>query len=114
MIEFIVLRSSHDELRRGRIPHRRVLSRFAVPGGILLSYVPARLVLKPVMSSRENRAALVPDDLLVMHEADLEQTIEHFTREFGCVPDVADLQAGNESERLRPVCARIRRYGRIA
>src|ERR1035437_9990541 len=40
MIEFFLLRSTHDELRRGRSPNRRVLAGLSVPGSVLLAYVP--------------------------------------------------------------------------
>src|ERR1017187_1416497 len=42
MIEFLLVRTAHDELRRGRIPDRRVLAGLPEPGRVLLSDVPAR------------------------------------------------------------------------
>ncbi len=44
--------------------------------------IPARFVLEPIQSARKYSSALVPDDLLVVEEADAEQAIEHFAREF--------------------------------
>jgi len=41
-------RAAHDELGRGRVPNRRVLSGLPVPGGVLLAHKPAGLMGKPV------------------------------------------------------------------
>ena len=62
---------------------------------------------KPVRCPRENGSALVPNDLLVVQEADAEEAIEHFASEYRGVPHVADLQAGHERERVAPIGARI-------
>ena len=69
MIEFLLIRSAHDELRRGRIPDGGVLARLAVPGCVLLPHKPAWLVGKPVGRPREVGPAFIPDDLLMVHEA---------------------------------------------
>ena len=64
-------------------------------------------VLEPVMRSREHRAALVPNDLLMVQEADAKQAIEHLARKFAGVPDVADLEVWDERERFRPIGASV-------
>src|SRR5579871_1813262 len=66
-------------------------------------------MLEPIVSSREDRAALVPNDLLMVQEADAQQPIEHLAREFAGVPDVADLEAWDERERFRPIGASVGR-----
>jgi len=48
-------------------------------------------MLKPIKSAREDGPALIPDDLLVVKEADAEQPIEDFAGELRCMPDVSDL-----------------------
>jgi hypothetical protein len=86
MIEFILLRGAHDELRRRRIPDRRVFTRLAVPRRILLPHVPARLMLEPVISSREHHAALVAEDLFVQSQS--ERTLP--VGSIGSVPRVVN------------------------
>src|ERR1035441_9503367 len=103
MIEFLLIRSTHDELRRGLGPDRRVLPGLPVPGSVFLAHVPARLMLEPVMRSGEHRAALVPDDLLVVQEADLKQAIEDLAGERRGMPDIADFQTGNQCKCLGPI-----------
>ncbi len=91
----------------GHGPDRGVLAGLAVPRRVLLADEPRRLVLKPVQRSGEHRALLVPDDLLVVDEADAQEAGEDFGREPGCVPDVGHLQAGHELERPAPVGSRV-------
>ena len=91
----------------GRVPDGRVLARLAEPGSILLPHKPARLMLEPVMSPSENRAALVPDNLLLVQKADAQKPVEHFAREYRGVPNVRDLQAGHELESVGPIGARV-------
>ena len=107
MIELVFVRAAHDELRRGRVPDGRVLTGLAVPGSVFLSNVPNRLVTKPIMRASEYGTALVPDDLLVMLEADPQQTIQNLTSELTCVPYVRRLETRYERKRLRPVGTRI-------
>ena len=38
------------------------------------------------------------DDLLVMYEADPQQPGQHFAGEFGSVPDIANLEVGQERD----------------
>ena len=64
-------------------------------------------MLKPVVRPREHRPPFVPDDLLVMQEADPQQAVEHFARELRCVPDVRDLEARHQFEGFGPVGARV-------
>ena len=88
---------------RRRVPDRRVLAGLAEPGRVLLPHVPAGLMLKPVVRPREDRPALVPDDLLVVQEADPQQAVEHLAREHRGVPDVSDLEARHQFECFGPV-----------
>ena len=59
------------------------------------------------MRSGEHRAALVPDDLLMVEKADPQQAIENLAGELRCMPDVAHFQAGNQRKCLGPVGARV-------
>src|SRR5262249_52150401 len=70
VIALFFLRSAHDELRRGRVPHGGVVASLAEPGRVFLAHVPTRLVLVPVVCTRQDRAALVPNYLLWVQEAD--------------------------------------------
>ena len=70
-------------------------------------------MLIPVVRARENRPALVPDDLLRIQKADPQQAVEHFAREDGRVPDVGDLKTRHQFEGLRPVGARVAGDGRF-
>jgi hypothetical protein len=45
------------------------------------------------MRSCHHRAALIPNNLLMMQEADLQQAIEDLTSKFRGVPDIADFTA---------------------
>jgi hypothetical protein len=60
-------------------------------------------MLIPIVSTREHRAALVPDDLLRIQKVDAQQAVQNLSREDGRVPDVGDLQARYMFERLRPI-----------
>ena len=64
-------------------------------------------MLEPVMSSRQDRSAFIPDDLLMVDEADPEEAIEHLARKLAGVPDVGHLESGNESKSIGPVGARV-------
>src|SRR5580658_9183968 len=64
-------------------------------------------MLEPVKGPREHGSLLVPDDLLVMLEADPKQTAEHLAREFRGVPHIGSLEAGDQSECVGPVRTRI-------
>src|SRR4051812_41386770 len=85
------------------MPDRRILTGFAKPRSILLAHIPARLVLEPVMSPGEHCSTLVPDDLLMMQEADPQQSFEHLRSELRCVPDIGHFQTRDQSERIGPV-----------
>src|ERR1700728_687247 len=113
MIVFLFIRSAHDELRRRRVPDCRVLPSLPKPWRVLLSHIPARLMLVPIMGPSEHRAAFVPNDLLRVQEADAEETIKNFARKKAGVPDVSDLQAGYQRERIRPVGPRVTGDGRL-
>jgi hypothetical protein len=60
-------------------------------------------MLKPVERPGEHRPPRVPDDLLVVNEADAQQAIEHLAREFARVPDEGRFETRNERERVTPV-----------
>ena len=92
---------------RWRIPDRGVLAGLAEPGRVLLPDVPAGLMLIPVVRPREDRPALVPDDLLGVEEADPQQAVQHFAREHRCVPDVGDLEARHQFEGFGPIGAGV-------
>ena len=55
------------------------------------------------MSPGEHRTTLVPDDLLMMQEADPQQSFEHLRGELRRVPDVSHFETRNQSERIGPV-----------
>src|ERR1035438_2752373 len=114
MIEFLLIRSTHDELRRGRGPDRRVLPGLPVPGRVLLSHEPARLVLKPVQSPRQDRPPFVPDYLLMMQKPDAQQPVENLPGELRSVPYVRNLQIRNQLEGLRPISAGVSQIGRAS
>src|SRR4051794_21000014 len=63
--------------------------------------------------ARQHRPSLVPDDLLVMQEPDLQQAIQYLARELGCMPHVRGLDARDERERFGPVSACIARDSRL-
>lgn len=65
------------------------------------------------MSTGEYGSVFVPDDLLVMQEPDLQQTIENFTSEFGGMPYVGGFDARDEPKRFGPICTRITRNRRL-
>ena len=70
-------------------------------------------MLIPIMGSREHRAALVPDDLLRVQQADPQKAVQNFAREDGRVPDVYNLLARHQFEGFRPIGARVPRDGRL-
>src|SRR5579862_85389 len=107
VIKFRFFRAAHDEFRGWRIPDRRVLAGFAEPGCVLLSNVPARLVLEPVMGSRKDRPTLVPDYLLMMKEPDPQQAVQNLARECAGVPNVGHLETRNESIGIGPISPRV-------
>src|SRR4029077_13319753 len=110
VVEFIFVRSPHDEFRRWRIPDRGVLPRPPVPRRVFLSDVPAWLVLEPIVGPGENRAPLVPDDLLMMDKFNPQQAIQNLAGELRGVPDVGYFQAGDQRKCVGPVGPRVRRY----
>ena len=71
-------------------------------------------MLKPIVGPGEDRPPLVPDDLLVMHKSDPQQTIQNLAGESRSVPNISYSQTGNQREGLGPVGPRVRRYRRIA
>src|SRR5215469_15747988 len=98
MIVFLLVRTAHDELGRGRCPNRGVLAGLAVPGGVLLADEPAGLVLEPVQRPSQDGSPLVPDDLLVVLEANAQQSVENLAGELRSVPDVSDLETRQQFE----------------
>src|SRR5262249_7598193 len=69
VIELFFLRSAHDHLGRGGVPDCCVLAGFSKPGRVLLTDVPARLMLKPIVRPGERSNRFSPNDLLVVDEA---------------------------------------------
>lgn len=86
-------------------------SAFPNQGAFFLRTCPTGLMLEPVMRARQHRAPFVPDDLLMVQEADAEQPVEHFPSEFGSVPHVSYFKAWNQSEGVGPIGARVGRNG---
>ena len=68
-------------------------------------------MLKPVQAPSKHGPPLIPDDLLMVDEADPEQTVQYFAGELGCVPNVARLKTGYEFESLGPVSSGVSRDG---
>jgi hypothetical protein len=64
-------------------------------------------MLEPVERPCEDRSAFIPDDLLVVKEADAQQAVQDFTGELTGVPDISGLEAGNQSEGVAPIRARV-------
>src|SRR5260370_4824529 len=91
----------------GESPDRRILAGLPDPRRVLLANVPARLVLKPGVRAREHCPALVPDDLLVVQEADAQQAIKNLASELRSVPDVRHLETRNQREGFGPIGARV-------
>ena len=71
-------------------------------------------MLKPVKRSCEHRALLVPDDLLVVDEADAQQAGKDFARKFAGVPDVSDLQIRQQLKSRGPIRAGIAGDARLS
>src|ERR1035441_548131 len=97
----VVLRfvgATHDEFWRRRSPDRGVLAGFSEPLCVLLSDVPTRFVLVPVVSPCQNGAALIPDDLLRIEKTDAQKAVQHLPREDRGVPHVGDLKARHQLE----------------
>src|ERR1022692_2868470 len=69
-------RTPENKLGRGTGPDSAVLTGLAVPRSVLLPHEPARLMLEPVERARQNRALLVPDNLLVVQEPDAQEAIQ--------------------------------------
>jgi hypothetical protein len=109
VVELLLVRAAHDELGRGRTPDRRILAGLPKPGSVLLAHIPARLMLKPVMRSREDCPLFIPDDLLRMLEADPQQTVEHLARVLRGMPDIPYFETRNQCESVRPIGARVAR-----
>lgn len=65
------------------------------------SHVPAGFVLKPIVRSGEHRSPLIPDDLLMVQEADPQQAIEYLPSELRCVEYVPDFEARHEYQSAR-------------
>ena len=59
------------------------------------------------MGPRENHPAFIPDNLLGIEEADSLETVEDFPGEDRSVPDIRDLNTGNEFESFGPIRASI-------
>ena len=55
-------------------------------------------MLEPVVRSRQDGSAFVPDDLLVVKEPNAQQPVQNFACELAGVPDLGNIEARNESE----------------
>src|ERR1700689_879839 len=97
VIEFLFRRSTHDELRGGRIPDGRILARLPVPGSVLLPDVPTRFGPEPVMRSREDGPPFIPDDLLMVQETDPQQAIQNLAGELRSMPNIPHFETRNQS-----------------
>ena len=53
-------------------------------------------MLEPIQGAREDRPSLVPDDLLVVKEANAQQTVQNFACKLRSVPDISNLKTGNQ------------------
>jgi hypothetical protein len=91
----------------------RVFAGLPVPRCVFLSHKPSWLVSEPIGRPGKNGAPFVPDNLLVMQEAYPQQAVQNFARELRRMPNVANLQAGHQCERFRPIGARVRGNGRV-
>src|SRR5678815_1910112 len=76
-----------------------------------LAQIPTRLMLVPVVRSRQNDATLVPNDLLRIEESYPKQSIEHLARVNRSMPDIHHGEARNKLESLRPVGPSVARDG---
>src|SRR5580700_6232859 len=102
MVPLLLIATARDEFRTRRVPNRRVLAGLAEPWRIFLSYEPARLMLEPVQRSRQDCSTFIPDNLLVVQEPKLEQSVQHLASELRSMPNIRSLEAGNQRECLRP------------
>jgi len=64
-------------------------------------------MLEPIQRSRQDDPPLVPNDLLVVQEADTQQTIENLAGEFAGVPHVAHLKIRQKFESPGPIGTRV-------
>src|ERR1700722_6919661 len=109
MIPLLIIRATHDELRRRRVPDGRVLAGLAKPGSVFLSDEPARLMLEPIQRPCQHGSALVPNDLLMVNESYLQQSVQHLARELGGVPNICGLETRYQREGFGPVGASVAR-----
>ena len=115
MVELLFVRSAHDEFGRRRVPDRRVLAGLAEPGRILLADVPAGFVLIPIVRSRQNGPAFIPDNLLRIQKSDSQQTVENLA-EYRSMRATRRQPGGSEQARTLPTSRRgcRRRYRRYS
>src|SRR5262249_39310115 len=92
VIELVFVGAAHDELRGRRSPDCRIFAGLPVPGRVLFPDEPAGLMLKPIKSAREDRSSFVPNDLLVVNEADAKKPVQDLASELRSMPDVRHLE----------------------
>ena len=107
MIELFFVGPAHDHFWRCRAPDGRVFPRLAEPAGIFLANVPTRLVLEPIVRSRQRSYCLSPDDLLMMHKADAKKAAKDLRCESRGVPHVSSLKTRHQLEGVRPIGNRV-------
>src|SRR5258706_15506474 len=95
------------KFRRGTPPDRGVLAGLAEPGRLFLPDIPTGLMLKPVMGAGQNDSRLIPNNMLMMHESDAQQTIENLARKRRGVPDICHLKTRHKLKSLRPIGSRV-------
>jgi len=64
-------------------------------------------MLEPVKRASEDCPPFVPDDLLVVLEADSQKPVEDLAGKLAGVPHVSQLQGGHQLERFAPIGPRI-------
>ena len=67
---------------------------------------------EPIVSPGEDWSSLVPDQLLVIDEADPQQAVQNFPGKLGGVPDIGDSRLGTNAHD-RHDCAALKELLRI-
>ena len=88
VVEFVLLRATHDELGRGTPPDRGVFAGFPKPGSFLFSDIPAWLVLPMIIPTREHEVLLNPNNLRPDLKSCGNQAVLDNARMKGSVPDI--------------------------
>jgi hypothetical protein len=59
------------------------------------------------MAARHGCLGFAPDDLLVMHEPEAQQSTQDLSGESRRMPNVANLKRGNQFKSMRPIGNRV-------